>query len=189
MTDTTKKHAHSSPSLLRALPVSDGKITLRAMKHEDAQAYADGSEDVQVKRFAHLPLEKYTAAIMRDLIDSAIADGLRNGNLAILTISDAASDAFMGSLVLFDISAEEAEIGYWVAPQHRGKNISNAAIALALRIAGALELKRLRARTVADNPASVAVLQKAGFKQCGEAQPDLVPSGKTELSIRFMMAL
>lgn len=171
------------------LPVSDGVVSIRLMTGADAEAYAAGTDDPLVKRFAHLPLEKYTPQIVRDLIEGAIADGLKDGSLAVLAISDAASDSFLGSLVFFDIRTEDAEIGYWVCPEHRGRNISSHALALAAEIARALGLKALRARTVEDNPASTKILLRAGFEQLGEATPQTVPSGKTEMSLDYRIAL
>ncbi|KAB2803096.1 GNAT family N-acetyltransferase [Brucella anthropi] len=172
-------------NFLAILPISDGMVTIRAMSDEDAEAYAAGADDALVKRFAHLPLEKYSPQIVRDLIRGVIGDGLRDGTLAVLTIADSSSDSFLGSLVFFDINQDDAEIGYWVAPEHRGRKVSGRALALALEISRVLGLKRLRARTVQNNPASERVLLNEGFKQEGEARPDIVPSGRTEMSVSY----
>ncbi|MDG3580634.1 GNAT family protein [Rhizobium sp. YJ-22] len=172
---------------LAVLPISDGVVTIRAMSDVDAEAYAAGTNDALVKRFAHLPLEKYTPQIVRELIQGAIADGLRDGALAVLAISDAGSDSFLGSLVFFDIKPDDAEIGYWVAPQHRGRRVSGRALTLGMEIARKLGLKRLRARTVQENPASERVLLNAGFEQVGEVRPEIVPSGKIEMSVNYLI--
>lgn len=159
------------------------------MTSADAEAYAAGAGDDLVKRFAHLPLENYTPQIVREMIQGVISDGLRDGNLAILTIADSGSDAFLGSLVVFDITAEDAEVGYWVGPEHRGRNISGRALALALEMARKLKLNGLRARTVLDNPASQKSLLKAGFEQQGEPAPQVTPSGKTEMGVSYAIRL
>lgn len=155
----------------------------------DAEAYAHGTNDEQVKRFAHLPLDNYTPEIVHSLIAGAIADGLRDGILAVLTIADAGSDQFLGSLVFFDVTRDDAEIGYWVAKEHRGRRVSSRALALTLEIGRALGLKRLRARTVEENPISQRALTKTGFVQVGDARPQTVPSGKTEMSVDYVMEL
>ncbi|MBV2142971.1 GNAT family N-acetyltransferase [Falsochrobactrum sp. TDYN1] len=174
---------------LSVLPISDGLVTIRAMSDADAEAYAAGTNDALVKHFAHLPLEEYTPQIVRDMIQGAIADGLRDGTLAVLTISDAGSDSFLGSLVFFDVKPDDAEIGYWVGPEHRGRRVSGHALTLAKDMARKLRLKNLRARTVQENPASERVLLRAGFKQVGEARPEIVPSGKTEMSVNYLAEL
>ncbi|MCB4919383.1 GNAT family N-acetyltransferase [Brucella intermedia] len=172
---------------LAALPVSDGAVTIRTMETGDAEAYATGTEDALVKRYAHLPMDHYTPQLVRSLLEGPIADGLRLGNLAVLTIADANSDVFLGSLVFFDIKPnDEAEVGYWVAPEHRGQKVSGRALALAIETARSLGLKRLHARTVEENPASQRVLLLAGFEQAGEAQPTLTPSGKTEMGVSYV---
>ena len=176
---------HPHRDFLAVLPVSNDDVTIRAMLAADAEAYAAGTTDALVKRFAHLPLDTYTPQIVRTMIDGVIADGLRDGTLAVLAIGDARSNRFLGSLVFFDITEDDAEIGYWVAPAHRGRNVAVRALALAIDIAGALGLKRLRAKTVEDNPPSQRVLLKAGFEPSGDVRPELLPSGKTRISVTY----
>ena len=171
------------------LPVTDGMVTIRTMSAADAEAYAAGTEDVLVKRFAHLPLDTYTPQIVRTMIDGAVAEGLRDGTLAVLAICDARSGAFLGSLVFFDITSDDAEIGYWVAPEHRGRAVASQALTLAFDIAGAVGLKRLRAKTVEENPASQKVLLNAGFEPSGDACPEVLPSGKTRMSVTYLLEL
>lgn len=172
-----------------AVPISDGVVTIRLMFDVDADAYAAGADDALVKRFAHLPLEKYTPQVVSDMIQGVITDGLRDRTLAVLTIADASSDSFLGSLVIFDVKQDEAEIGYWVAPTHRGHGVSERALMLGVEIARILGLKKLCARTVRENPASLKSLLKAGFSQVSEAQFYKTPSGKTEMSICFYVEL
>lgn len=159
------------------------------MQHSDAQAYAAGTTDAAVKRFAHLPLEHYTAELVSEMIDGVITDGLRNGKLAVLTIANNHNDAFMGSLVFFDITPHSAEVGYWVAPEYRGQSVSQHALSLAVALSRQLGFTTLRARTVLDNPASAHVLASVGFQQEGEAQPQVTPSGKTEMGVHYAMVL
>lgn len=179
----------SPEDLRRALPASDGTITVRAMISADAQSYAAGTCDSQVKLYAHLPLDHYTPQIVRDMIDGVIEDSLRNGSLAVLAIADSNSDEFVGSLVLFDITAKDAEVGYWVAPEHRGRGIAGRALALAGGVARLIGLNRLRARTVLGNPASERALLTGGFKQVGSPEPDIAPSGKAVTTLHFVSDL
>ena len=174
---------------LALLPISDGIVTIRAMSAADAEAYASGTEDALVKRFAHLPLDTYTPQIVRTLIDGAIADGLRDGALAVLAICDARSNQFLGSLVFFDVTSDDAEIGYWVAPEHRGLGVAVRALALAIEMAGALSLKQLRAKTVEENPPSQKVLLTTGFEPSGDVRPEVLPSGRTQMSITYLFKL
>ena len=176
-------------TLASVLPVSDGVITVRPMEHRDAEAYAIGTEDRDVKQHAHLPLDRYTADIVRDMVDGVLAEGLRDGTLAVLTIADAKSNAFAGSLVLFDLTPSDAEVGYWVAPEHRGRGIAGRAVALAGRIGRELGFSQLRARTALENPPSERVLLAAGFARAGEPDIDTAPSGKSVTTVPYRIDL
>ena len=188
-TNSALERPHPRHDFLAELPVSDGIVTIRAMAARDAEAYAAGTKDALVKRFAHLPLDSYTPKIVRTMIDGVIADGLRDGALAVLAISNVKSNQFLGSLVFFDVTLDDAEIGYWVAPEHRGHGVAGRALALAADVARALGLQRLRAKTVQENPASQKVLIKAGFEQLGDARPEALPSGETRMGVNYRLEM
>lgn len=158
------------------LPVSDGRVQIRTMTHADAWAYADGTDDEDVRTYAHLPAPEYTRESVIEMIDGVIAEGLARGDLAVLTIADAATDRFLGSLVIFDVTREGAEVGFWLRPESRGRGLTGAALALASRFAERSGLRTLTARTAADNRASQTVLCKAGFVPVHRGC-DTVPSG------------
>ena len=188
-TNSALEKPHPRHDFLAVLPVSDSVVTIRTMAARDAEAYAAGTEDALVKRFAHLPLDSYTPKIVRTMIDGVIADGLRDGALAVLAISNVKSNQFLGSLVFFDVTLDDAEIGYWVAPEHRGHGVAGRALALAADVARALGLQRLRAKTVQENPASQKVLIKAGFEQLGDARPEALPSGETRMGVNYRLEM
>lgn len=145
------------------LPLSDDRVRLRAMTHADAAAYAQGTEDEAVRTFAHLPAPRYTPGSVIQMIDGVIDEGLTRGDLAVLTIADAATDRFAGSLVLFDVTEDMAEVGFWLRPEARGAGLAAAALRLASRWAQFSGLSVLTARTATGNVASQHVLAKSGF--------------------------
>ncbi len=159
------------------LPRSGRSVTLRELEPRDADAYAAGTEDPDVRRFGHLPEPRYTPQRVRELIDTEIAGGLASGTLAVLALADAATDDFLGSLVVFDVTPESAEVGFWVAPAGRGRGAAAAGLGLARDLARARGLTSLRARTAVDNAASRRVLERAGFQPVGEPTEDVTPSG------------
>ena len=81
------------------------------------------------------------------------------------------TDELIGTLVLFGIvrgAFQEARIGYMLAERHSGKGHATEAVELALPYAfQALELHRLETSVQLDNPASMRVLAKAGFREEG----------------------
>src|SRR5699024_8209684 len=119
--------------------------------------------DLDVRTYAHLPAPQYSRESVIEMIDGVIAEGLSDGALAVLAIADAETDHFVGSLVMFDVTAHAAEVGFWLRPDARGRGLTGTALALAVQFAGESGLSLLTARTVVDNLPSQHVLAKAGF--------------------------
>ncbi|WP_329481320.1 GNAT family N-acetyltransferase [Kribbella sp. NBC_01484] len=171
--------------MLDALPCTEGQIRVRTLEYGDAALFARGSSDESVKRNGHLPLSDYTEDVVREQIDGDIADGLADGSLAVLAIADAGSDEFLGSIVLFNVRADSAEVGFWLAPWGRGRGAARDALSAAARIAAHQGLTFLEARTAPDNQASRRTLLSAGYRQVGEPQTVTAPSGAAFTALTF----
>ncbi|MEU3947977.1 GNAT family protein [Streptomyces sp. NPDC029526] len=169
----------------RVLPLRGSRAVLRVMRPDDASAYASGTTDPAVRRYAHLPEPEYTEASVTALVHGTIRDGLKRGDLAVLTVADPATDAFAGSLVLFGTQQDSAEVGFWVHPDHRGEGVARAALGLGIEFAGRSGLVRLTARTAPENRASQRVLEQAGFIK-GETTRDLAPSGQEVALVHYL---
>lgn len=166
------------------LPLQDGDVRLRRLRASDASAYAEGTKDAGVRRYGHLPEPEYTPVSVREMISRDVDPGLERGDLAVLAIADAASDSFAGSLVLFNVVGESAEIGFWVHPAYRGRGVTVAALKVANRFASGSRLRELTARTSPENAASQRVLEAAGFHKNGRAT-DTAPSGQRLELLRY----
>lgn len=145
------------------LPLTNDNVRVRPMTHADAAAYAEGTHDDAVRTYAHLPAPEYSPELVVEMIDGVIGEGLAKGELAVLSIAEVESDRFLGSIVLFDVTATAAEVGFWLHPDARGRGLTSTALALATRFAQESGLSLLTARTIVDNVASQHVLAKAGF--------------------------
>ncbi|NKY49001.1 GNAT family N-acetyltransferase [Nocardia vermiculata] len=167
------------------LPVRVGDIVVRKLNHADAEPFAHGTDDDLVRRFGHLPLTEYTADVVRAQIDGVIAAGLADGSLAVLAIADAESDAFLGSVVLFDIRADRLEVGFWLSPAARGRGAARKAVQAAEQLATSAGCAVVEARTSPANSASVRVLEQAGFHQRGSAATGSAPSGEEVTLLMF----
>lgn len=170
------------------LPLHNNRVRLRAMRPEDAAAYATGTTDTLVRSYAHLPEPEYTEASVTGLIEGEIHDGLERGDLAVLTIADPATDAFVGSMVLFGATEASIEVGFWMHPAYRGRGLTGAALALAAEFARRSGFTRLTARTLSENRASQQVLEQAGFTK-GDEVRDIAPSGQETTLIHYDYAL
>lgn len=171
------------------LPVEGEHVHLRALAEKDADAYALGTKDPAVREFGHLPEPDYTPELVRELAGTVVVDGLRKGELAVLTIADRATDAFHGSLVIFDVTEHDAEVGFWLAPQARGRGLAREALALAARLAAQAGWSSLRAVTSLANTASARTLAGAGFTPVGDPGPMRAPSGAELTAQRYELRI
>jgi RimJ/RimL family protein N-acetyltransferase len=91
----------------------------------------------------------------------------------------------IGVIGIHEIEDSMASIGYWIAPQYRGRGSTTAAISLVCdeieryRREAGIEVDIVRAFIARDNGASRRTVEKAGFEmveeRLGPAVEDLVP--------------
>ncbi|TRY18175.1 GNAT family N-acetyltransferase [Tessaracoccus rhinocerotis] len=170
------------------LPLANEVARLRELTHADAAAYAAGTEDAAVRAYAHLPAPEYTTESVIEMIDGEVGLGLDRGDLAVLAVAHEATNEFAGSLVLFDLTDAQAEVGFWVHPASRGRGMSGAALELAARFSQLSGLSKLTARTVIDNAGSQRVLAAAGFELIGSAS-GTTPSGDVAELLHYELSL
>lgn len=161
------------------LPITFENTRLRPLSELDADAYAAGTKDEAVRRFGHLPESDYTPESVLRMIRDEVAEGLSSGTLAVLALVDAETDRFVGSLVLFDVSSEAAEVGFWIHPDARGAGHARRGLELASRFARNSGLRTLTARTLLENKASQRCLTNAGFREV-ERAVGTTPAGQYE---------
>ncbi|MCT2090316.1 GNAT family N-acetyltransferase [Micrococcus terreus] len=161
------------------LPITSENTRLRPLSELDADAYAAGTKDEAVRRFGHLPESDYTPESVRRVIRDEVAEGLSSGTLAVLALADDETDRFVGSLVLFDVSSEVAEVGFWIHPDARGAGHARRGLELASRFARNSGLRTLTARTLLENKASQRCLTTAGFHEI-ERAVGTTPAGQRE---------
>ncbi|WP_197321555.1 GNAT family N-acetyltransferase [Saccharomonospora sp. NB11] len=176
-------------NLRDALPVHHDGVVLRPLADADAEAYAEGTRDADVRRYAHLPLSHYTPDIVRELVRSDVRRGLDEGTLAVLSIVADTDDTFLGSLVLFDITAEQAEVGFWLTPHARGRGVARRALIASVDLARSLGLSAVTARTDPANTASERALIAVGFSTDGSPRPTTTPSGTTTVTQHYRYSL
>lgn len=169
------------------LPLSSDHVRLRALEHKDAEAFAGGSADPLVREYGHLPQPNYTTDSVVKMIREEATPGLERGDLAVLAIADS-NDNFAGSLVLFNVTDDEAEVGFWLHPNFRGLGLSSSAVELAAQLALRSGLVRLFARTAVENIASQRVLAQAEFEETNRSA-DVAPSGEKLDLVHFQRNL
>ena len=171
---------------LQTPPITGGSVVLRASVDADLARFVEAANDPGLQRYSQsireqAPHDEGTvrARELELLEESAVGSSLT------WTVADAATGAFLGSVVLYGIHpGREAEVGYWTHPDVRGRGVATEACRLAVRHAflaaedGGLGLHRLTAYASEDNPASQRILARTGFTRFGtERRSTLLPDG------------
>lgn len=153
------------------IPVlQDGLITLRPLEEGDINAVFLACQDPLIPRFTRVitPYSKEDAADF--VISSPFAFTEHRAIQFAIDYGAGDSKEFSGAISLHTIKFAEhtAELGYWMAPQQRGKNICTIASQLITDFAlDSVGFNRIEALVDHDNSASQKVLEKSGFVREG----------------------
>ena len=149
-------------------PLADDVVRLRPWFVEDVDAAHAATQDPLIPRFTRIP-ERQSKEQLRAFIAGRDAERLAGEELACV-IADPGSDALLGSVSLlrFDWDEHRCEVGYWLAPQARGRGVATRAVSLLARWAlRDLGLARIGLAADVDNAASQAVAERCGFVREG----------------------
>jgi RimJ/RimL family protein N-acetyltransferase/nitrite reductase/ring-hydroxylating ferredoxin subunit len=149
-------------------PLSDGVVSLRPFRADDALAITAAGQDPETQRWIPIIPVPYTEADARRFILMTL-QAWHDGIGYEFAIVDAATDRYLGSIGLhLGPNPRRHTIGYLVAPEARGRGIATRALRLATRWAfERLAIERLALWTLPGNVISQAVAEKAGFRYEG----------------------
>lgn len=140
-------------------PLTDGIVTLRPWRRDDAPAIAECLDgDPEISRWLDQVPQPYrledARAYLRGLGEQAFA------------ITDAATGRVLGSIgVRWNESRDVGEVGYWLRGDARGRGLMTRALVLVSRFAFEHErAARLQLRADVENVASRQVAEKAGYR-------------------------
>ena len=150
-----------------AAVLSDGVITLRPWRPDDAQAVFEACQDPLITLHTYVPVS-YTIEHAQGFI-AHCTEALTNGSTAAgFAITDAATDKVLGSMSRSRVDGHRAAFGYWLAPEARGCGVATRALKLMVDwTLATTDAIRLDLYTDLDNPASGRVAQRAGFVREG----------------------
>jgi [ribosomal protein S5]-alanine N-acetyltransferase len=160
-------------------PIIGRRLLLRPPRSTDASAMARALADRRVARPIHLPAG-YSIRDARDFIrrcERGLADGSNYG----LAITLRSSGELIGGCGLHQVQLDHrnAHVGYWIARPHWGQGYAPEAASLLIS-AGFRELglHRIHTGVFPDNPRSMRVLRRLGFRTEGRAREDRVVDGR-----------
>lgn len=157
-----------------------GLIRLRPISRNDASAITRllaGDTELALQT-ATFPIP-YTLADAYAFIERADPDQ----NFAIV-----AGDELVGGCG-FKEEHGDVEIGYWIGRIHWGRGYATAAAELLAEEARRRGLRHVYAEVYVENPASMRVLEKAGFVREGEVERDIPQRGGLRRIVRFRCEL
>ena len=145
-------------------PLTDGVVTLRPMRAEDAPAIAAACQDPDIQRWIPIIPVPYTEADARGFVLMTL-QAWHDGHSCEFAITDASTDRYIGSIGLhLGPNPRRHAVGYLVAREARGHGVAVRALRLITRWGFAeLAIERLALWTLPGNVASQKVAERAGF--------------------------
>ena len=153
-----------------ASPVISGRgLRLRPHDARDAPRLVEACNDPETRRWLGTLPAPYTPAEAAAYVEQREVERAagRGVNWA---VCDPADDRLLGTVGIFELRLGiDAEVGFWVHPEARGRGVATEACRLALRHAfvpeedGGLGLGRVRAVVAEENAASRRVVERLGM--------------------------
>jgi RimJ/RimL family protein N-acetyltransferase len=149
-------------------PLADEAVALVPLGREHLAPLERLGGDPLVQRFTRVPepFNRADAEWWLGLYERGWVDGSRAG----FAILEGPETAFAGMIafVALRLDAAEAEVGYIVSPEKRGRGLASRALRLITEwgFAG-LALARIELRAELENPASLAVAERCGYTREG----------------------
>jgi RimJ/RimL family protein N-acetyltransferase len=150
-------------------PLADDVVRLRPWDDADVPGLVAAFSDPVMRRFSWRTAP-YTEADARDTLAEQEAARLRGEALSLALAEPHDRRAVLGGVSLSEVRADQgrAAVGYWLAPEARGRGAATRAVRLLARWAFAeLGVARLELTCGPDNTASQRVAERCGFTREG----------------------
>jgi ribosomal-protein-alanine N-acetyltransferase len=146
--------------------LTDGVVTLRQWRADDAPAVAAACQDPLIARFVPIP-QPYGEDDARAFIEMRRRDWDVDDEQG-FAIVEASTDELLGAISRHGPFGHRAMFGYWLAPHARGRGVATRALRLITDwTLATTDVIRLDLYTDVDNDASGRVAMRAGFSREG----------------------
>jgi RimJ/RimL family protein N-acetyltransferase len=166
--------------------LSDGEVVVRGLRHGDVPAIVAACQDPEIPRWTRVP-SPYTREDAEQFLAVAASEAAAGEGIA-LAVADA-DDRLLGTVGLMGLEGgDSGEIGYWTAPEARGRGLTTRAVVLLRDWArDALGLGTIEILAHRDNRPSQVVAERAGFVDTGETRTvPRMPAGRREGYKRYV---
>jgi RimJ/RimL family protein N-acetyltransferase len=150
-------------------PLADEVVLLRPWREADVPGIVLAFSDPVMQRFS-FRTTPYTEADGRDYFAEQERARLRSDELNFALVGQDDQDVVLGSVSLHEVRLRHgcSAVGYWLAPEARGRGTATHAVRLLARWAFAeLGLARLELTCGPDNDVSQQVAERCGFSREG----------------------
>jgi 8-oxo-dGTP diphosphatase len=169
-------------------PLATERLLLRSLRPDDAEQIHRLVNDWEVVRM----LSQLPFPYPRELADKWIGSTLEqiergSGYHLAITGQEEGREMLIGCIGLrLDMTPRVGNLGYWIGRRFWRHGVATEAASRLARWALAnLDLDRLEAHVAVDNPASGAVLRRAGFREVGAGMEPFLARGGKHPVIRF----
>jgi RimJ/RimL family protein N-acetyltransferase len=167
--------------------ISDGVITLRPWVAGDASFLVAASADPAIQRYSLSRSRPFTAAEGRECCESMrLSFDVTGRPSGPLVITDAVTGVSLGQCGIDGWSVcDVAQIGYWLAPNARGRGIATRAVVQLTNWLFDLGASRVFLTVAEDNHASIRVAQRARFQLEGATGKQNIWNGRSNEVLGF----
>lgn len=144
--------------------LTDGVVLLRVPGPADVDRVAELCQDPAIQEWTTVP-SPYARADAEGFLTGPVRDGWARGTQWNWSVREPGTGLLVGMVGLARRDDGAAELGYWLAPDARGRGLMGRAVALVVATAfGRLGLDRLTWRAFVGNGPSRRVAERAGFR-------------------------
>lgn len=165
------------------MELRDGELGLRTWSLDDVPAIVAACQDPEILRWIPVIPRPYTEDDARAFVNGSWAR--EPGQQFAVTLNG----DVVGSIGMRMNESRTGHIGYWCAPEARGREVTTRALRVLCRYAlDELGLERLELITDPENNASQRVAEKVGFQREGVLRSHLPhPDGRRRDSVMFSL--
>jgi RimJ/RimL family protein N-acetyltransferase len=165
------------------MELRDGALRLRSWTLDDVPAIVDACNDPEIQYWIPVIPRPYTEEDAQAFVGGEVA-GIGRQQFAITE-----EGRVVGSIGMGVNDSRTGHVGYWCAPEARGRGVTTQALRLLCKYAlEDLRLERLELITDPDNRASQRVAEKVGFRREGVLRSHLLhPDGRRRDSVMFSL--